>query len=132
MTPRHDPIEETPLSDTGDLVPGGTVDYADTFQEQRFWHKITRYGRRAGREVTRRALQLYFVLQRPDVPVWAKTTIFGALGYFISPLDAIPDLIPAGGYVDDASVLGAALIAVSVYIDDDVKARADNAMPKWL
>ncbi|MGO1345255.1 YkvA family protein [Chromohalobacter japonicus] len=132
MTPRHDPIEETPLPETTDVVPGETVAYADTFQEQRFWHKITRYGRRAGREVTRRALQLYFVMQRPDVPLWAKSTILGALGYFISPLDAIPDLIPAGGYVDDASVLGAALIAVSVYIDDDVKARAEQAMPKWL
>ncbi|WP_287124430.1 YkvA family protein [Chromohalobacter sp.] len=132
MTSFHEPVDTLPVPATASVAPEDVAAYEETFREPRFWHKITRYGRRAGREVTRRALQLYFVMQRPDVPLWAKSTILGALGYFISPLDAIPDLIPAGGYVDDASVLGAALIAVSVYIDDDVKARAEQAMPKWL
>ncbi|WP_164999553.1 YkvA family protein [Salinicola tamaricis] len=54
-----------------------------------------------------KSLQLYFVLKRPDVPIWAKSTIIGALGYFISPLDAIPDVIAGVGFTDDASVLAA-------------------------
>ncbi|WP_304024388.1 hypothetical protein [Desulfovibrio piger] len=39
----------------------------------------------AGREVLLKAFQLYYVLGKPDVPVWAKGTIMGAIGYFILP-----------------------------------------------
>lgn len=101
------------------------------YSDERFWRKLTRFGKHAGREVARKALQLYFVLKRPDVPVWAKSTIIGALGYFISPLDAVPDFIAGVGYTDDASVLAAALVAVSIYIDEDVKRRADEVLARW-
>ncbi len=37
----------------------------------------------------------------------------GALAYFIVPSDVIPDFIPGIGGTDDASVLAAALAAVS-------------------
>ena len=37
---------------------------------------------------------------------WAtRLTIFGALAYFLIPTDAIPDIIPGLGLVDDASVV---------------------------
>ena len=49
---------------------------------------------KAGKEVIEKALILYYCLQDDDTPAWAKTTIIGALGYFISPIDAIPDLVP--------------------------------------
>ena len=48
-----------------------------------------------------KALWLYYAAQRPQTPIWAKTTIYAALGYFILPVDIIPDLIPGAGYVDD-------------------------------
>ncbi|WP_110684954.1 YkvA family protein [Salinicola aestuarinus] len=101
------------------------------FSDARFWRKLADFGSRAGHEVVRKALQLYFVLKRPDVPFWAKSTIIGALGYFISPLDAIPDVIFGAGYVDDASVLAAALVAVSIYIDDEIKQQADAVLTRW-
>lgn len=34
-----------------------------------------------------------------------------ALSYFLMPLDAIPDLIPLSGFVDDAAVLGLVFVA---------------------
>jgi len=101
------------------------------YSEERFWRKLIRFGKRAGREVAMKALQLYFVLKRPDVPFWAKSTIIGALGYFISPLDTIPDFIAGVGYTDDASVLAAALVAVSIYIDEDIKRQAEAALTRW-
>ncbi|WP_251976145.1 YkvA family protein [Salinicola avicenniae] len=108
-----------------------TAPHRAAYSDKRFWHKLTRVGRQTGREGARKALELYFVLKRPDVPVWAKSTIVGALGYFISPLDAIPDFIAGVGYTDDASVLAAALVAVSVYLDEDIKRRADEALSRW-
>jgi uncharacterized membrane protein YkvA (DUF1232 family) len=35
----------------------------------------------------------------------------GALVYFVNPLDAIPDILPAAGLLDDASVIGFVLAA---------------------
>lgn len=119
--------DETPSTGAADTA----ADHRSAYSDERFWRKLTRYGMRAGREVALKALQLYFVLKRPDVPIWAKSTIIGALGYFISPLDAIPDFIAGVGYTDDASVLAAALVAVSIYIDEDIKRQAEVALSRW-
>jgi uncharacterized membrane protein YkvA (DUF1232 family) len=62
---------------------------------------------------------LFYTLQKPTTPVWAKTVIIVALGYFIFPIDLIPDLVP-GGYTDDFSGLFGALITVSMFIDEEV------------
>ncbi|GAB2786551.1 YkvA family protein [Halomonas shantousis] len=114
-----------------DNIPD-TTPYRNAYSDARLSHKLARFGRRGGRQLALKVLQLYYVLQRPDVPLWAKTTIIGALGYFISPLDAIPDLIPAAGYADDASAIGAALVTVAMYIDDDVRERAERTLSRWL
>lgn len=71
---------------------------------------------------------LYFALQRDETPVWAKTTIVGALGYFISPIDAVPDVIPVVGYSDDLAVLVAAVATVASYIDAGVKRQTTTKL----
>lgn len=43
--------------------------------------------------------------------------ILFALGYFVSPVDAVPDLIPVAGYADDAAVIAAALSALGSVIN---------------
>ena len=54
----------------------------------------------------------------------SKATIIGALGYFISPFDALIDLTPIVGYTDDLGVLLLALGVAALYINDHVKAKA--------
>ncbi|MGQ7244311.1 YkvA family protein [Salinicola sp. V024] len=122
---------KTQTLETEAVAPQDVSAHQGVYSDERFWRKLTRFGKRAGREVALKALQLYFVLRRPDVPFWAKSTIIGALGYFISPLDAIPDFIVGVGYTDDASVLAAALVAVSIYIDEDIKLQAESALAHW-
>jgi len=39
------------------------------------------------------------------VPVGSMVLILGALLYFVSPVDALSDLLPVLGYVDDAFIL---------------------------
>ncbi len=46
------------------------------------------------------------------------------MGYFISPLDLIPDFIPFVGFSDDLGAVVAALMLAQMYVDDDVKRKA--------
>jgi uncharacterized membrane protein YkvA (DUF1232 family) len=43
--------------------------------------------------------------------------IIGALVYFVSPIDAIPDLTPVVGYIDDAAVIAAAVARLGHALD---------------
>src|SRR5574344_920364 len=54
------------------------------------------------------ALSMYYCFRDEETPLWVKTSIVGALGYFICPIDAIPDAIPIVGWLDDAGVISAA------------------------
>lgn len=106
--------------------------YEEYYSNESFMDKVSRCAAMAGREVLLKAFQLYYVLGKPDVPVWAKGTIMGAIGYFILPADIVPDILPAAGYVDDLGVLAAALITVSMYVDDEVTANAEKKVNQLL
>ncbi len=86
------------------------------YSDDSFWDKVKKYAKIAGKNVLEPALKLYYALQDRDTPAWAKTVIIGALGYFISPIDAIPDITPVVGYSDDLGVLIAAVATVGAYI----------------
>jgi uncharacterized membrane protein YkvA (DUF1232 family) len=51
----------------------------------------------------------YYSGKYRDIPWKVLTSIVGAVAYFISPVDAIPDIIPILGYTDDAFILKLAL-----------------------
>ena len=101
------------------------------YSETRFWNKVKRYAATAGSEVIEKALWLYYAAQRPETPVWAKTVIYSALAYFILPTDAIPDIVPMAGYVDDLGALASAIATVAMYVTDDVKQKARDKMREW-
>lgn len=106
-------------------------DINPAYSDASFWEKLKNFALAAGSEVIEKALWLYYAAQRPETPAWAKTVIFGALVYFISPIDAIPDAIPVVGYSDDLGALVAAVGLVSQYITDEVKALASKKMQDW-
>ncbi|WP_373498987.1 YkvA family protein [Desulfococcus sp.] len=101
------------------------------YSDKSFWDKILKYAKVAGIEVIEKALWLYYAAQNPATPAWAKTVIYGALAYFIFPVDAIPDFTPVVGYVDDLGVLAAAVVTVSMYITDEVKAITTKKLKDW-
>jgi uncharacterized membrane protein YkvA (DUF1232 family) len=53
-----------------------------------------------------------------DVPWSTITAVAGAVAYFVCPIDAIPDLIPFLGYLDDAIVLKLCLEFTRSDLDD--------------
>tara|TARA_R110001606_G_scaffold399310_1_gene584723 strand:+ start:50481 stop:50819 length:339 start_codon:yes stop_codon:yes gene_type:complete len=101
------------------------------FTENNFWDKTKNFAKVAGKTVLEPALKLYYSAQDPDTPTWAKTTIYGALGYFISPIDAIPDITPLIGYSDDLGVLVAATAAVAAYIKKEHGEKAKETLKRW-
>ncbi|MEY4752744.1 MAG: hypothetical protein RJA44_419, partial [Pseudomonadota bacterium] len=101
------------------------------YDDASFWAKVSNFAKVAGREVIEKALWLYYAAQRPETPPWAKVAIYGALGYFIMPIDAIPDLAPVVGYSDDLTVLGGALVTCAACINDEVKVRARAKLRDW-
>ena len=104
---------------------------SDEYSEQNFWDKVKNFALKAGKEVIEKALNLYYAAQRPETPKWAKTVIIGALAYFISPVDAIPDIIPVAGFSDDLGALAAAIGMVSLYITDEVKQQTKQKLLEW-
>ncbi|MFT4638304.1 MAG: uncharacterized membrane protein YkvA (DUF1232 family) [Verrucomicrobiales bacterium] len=94
--------------------------YSDTS----FWEKVTKYAKVAGEEVFKHGFTLYYCLQDDRTPTWAKTTIVGALGYLILPVDAIPDIIPVVGFSDDLGALAAASATVAAHIIPEHKVKA--------
>lgn len=52
----------------------------------------------------------YLTFQDPNISYRHKAVLVGALLYFLSPIDAIPDFLP-GGFADDLTVMLAAVVA---------------------
>jgi len=105
--------------------------YIKEYSDEGFWDKLLGYAKTAGKEVIEKALWLYYAAENPKTPAWAKTVIYGALGYFIFPIDAIADITPAVGYADDLGVLASAIATVTLYIDDNVKAQTEQKLKSW-
>ena len=101
------------------------------YTDDDFWQKINSYAKLAGRKVVEKALCLYYVAADPKTPTWAKGVIWGALMYFIAPLDAIPDAVPFAGFSDDFGVLVCALITVNAHITEKIEKRAAEKMKEW-
>lgn len=104
--------------------------YAGSYSDGALFDKLGSFARAAGRELVEKALTLYLVLRDPGTPRWAKTTVLGALGYFIMPLDAVPDFIPGAGFTDDLGVLvlavGAVAASITPRIRDVARRTADR------
>lgn len=112
-------------------MPGKTNAYEKHYSEAGFWDKVKKYAKVAGREVLEKALLLYYAMQDPEVPAWAKAVCAGALGYFIFPVDVIPDALVPVGYTDDLGVMAAALAAIAVHVTPETKAKAAAKVGEW-
>jgi len=64
----------------------------------------------------------------PSTPRRVKLTLLAAIGYFVLPLDAVPDVMPLLGFTDDAAVIAAALAAVTGSITPQHRDKAKEML----
>jgi uncharacterized membrane protein YkvA (DUF1232 family) len=97
----------------------------------RFWPTV----RKAIRAIPfiEEVVAAYYAMLDPATPTRARLTLIGALAYFVAPLDFIPDILLGLGFVDDVSVLLAALAAVRGSIKEEHREAARRALadPPW-
>ena len=119
-----------PKFDKSQITEKELQKYEQHYNDSSFLDKVTKYGKLIGITALYKAVQLWFVLQKPDVPAGTKAVIMGALGYLIAPLDFLPDLLPVLGYTDDLVAITFALIKVQGYIDDEVERKSKKLLAK--
>lgn len=119
-----------PKFDKSQIIEKELQKYEQHYNDSSFLDKVTKYGKLIGITALYKAVQLWFVLQKPDVPARTKAVIMGALGYLIAPLDFLPDLLPVLGYTDDMVAITFALIKVQGYIDEEVERKSKKLLTK--
>ncbi len=105
--------------------------YSKYYTDESFWKKMSRFAAKAGVKVAYIALLLYYVLMDDAIALKLKVTIVAALGYFIFPIDLIPDFAPIIGFTDDFSVLMVAYSIVKGEINDSHRQKAHKTLGEW-
>lgn len=114
-------IEDVPFEEVHEVLKYGTY-----YSDNRFWKKVERVAKKVGATVLLPVFTLYYMLQDDKVSLQHKAYIVGALGYFILPIDLIPDgILPVIGFTDDIAVMTLVLKLVKDSITPEIKARAN-------
>lgn len=112
-------------------VPQNIEYYQSEYSESGLWKKVKTVAKKAGIKTIYMVLLLHYVLKSPNVSIEDKAKIYGALGYFILPIDLIPDFIPIVGYSDDVAALAYALHAVWKNVTPEIKQQAQQKLRSW-
>jgi uncharacterized membrane protein YkvA (DUF1232 family) len=93
---------------------------------EKFWPTV----KRALRQVPfiEEVVAAYYAMLDRETPVAARLTLVAALAYFVTPFDFVPDFLLGLGFLDDASVLMAALSAVRTSIREEHRVAAREAL----
>lgn len=112
------------------LMPGDpdTQDRREKSVRAKFWPKMKRVMRQI--PFARDVVAAYYCAIDPDTPARAKGILFAALGYFILPIDIIPDMLVVVGFTDDIAVLTAALAMIRTHIKMEHYEAADRLLDK--
>ena len=104
---------------------------AENVTQKGLFDKIKNSAKKAGKELIRNVLILWYAF--PDGNIADKAIITGALAYFISPIDAIPDVTPIVGYSDDIGVVAAAVAALKIRLEanPDIVRKAEKKLKEW-
>lgn len=106
--------------------------YQSYYSSARLSEKIERCASKAGEKIIKSVLILYYTAIDPNTSAKDKTIIYSVLGYFILPIDVIPDGIPFIGFTDDLSALIWGCAAVAKNITPQIRMKADKKVQSWI
>lgn len=110
------------------IQPNDLYKYVPNYDEMSLYDKLLSVAGVLGEVVLLPIFKLYFVLQAKSTPMRTKLYIMGALGYFILPVDLIPDFLPAIiGFSDDLVVVTYVLKLVNDYMTPELEVKAVGA-----
>jgi uncharacterized membrane protein YkvA (DUF1232 family) len=95
-----------------------------------FWRKVGRLA--ASIPFAEDLLTAYYCAFDRATPMHVRAALLGALAYFVLPLDVLPDVLPALGLTDDATVLAGAIRLVIGYITPDHRAAARETLDRLI
>lgn len=104
--------------------------YQEHYSDESFWQKTKTFAVKIGKEAMEKFFIMYYCMKDPDTPAKHKSIILSALGYFILPLDLIPDILP-GGWMDDLGALALAFSTVTTSIKDEHVEKAQSRLEKF-
>ncbi len=93
-----------------------------------FWRKLG--GLAARLPFAEDLLTAYYCAFDRATPFHVRAALLAALAYFVLPLDALPDFMPALGFTDDAAVLAGAIRLVMASIGPDHREAARDALAR--
>ena len=105
--------------------------YEKDFSFDSLMSKIKETAKKAGLKAIYMALLLYYALDSPTISTVDKAIIYGALGYFICPIDIVPDILPFIGLTDDIAVLAWAFSRVKSNVNDMTREKAKTKLKIW-
>lgn len=110
----------------GEILGPDEVEAEEREVRRRFWPTL----RKAVRHVpfAHDLVAAYYCAIDPDVPFRVRATLMGALFYFVTPIDVIPDFLIGIGFTDDVTVLAGAITMVAAHITDKHRERAKRAL----
>jgi uncharacterized membrane protein YkvA (DUF1232 family) len=95
---------------------------------QNFWPKLQQNLARI--PFADEVLAAWYCATDAKTPLKVKGTLFGALAYFILPIDVIPDVILGLGFTDDLAVLMTAMTLVKNHITPEHRDRARETIAR--
>lgn len=110
------------------LLPGDddTRERREKSVRRKFWPTF----RKAVRQIpfSRDVVAAFYCALDPQTPTRVRGILLAALGYFVMPVDVIPDIFAVIGFSDDIAVLSAAFAMISGHIRERHYEAADSAL----
>lgn len=92
------------------------------------WQRLKRWAR----ELEGEGLTLWFCCRHPGMPLLPKLLALLVVGYFLSPIDLIPDFIPVLGYLDELILLPVSIYLILKLVPEPVLIECRSAADAWI
>lgn len=109
---------------------GNLGKYAGYYSPTKLFEKIRKVAKKLGVKAVYIVLLLYYATLDRRLPIKDRLMVLAALGYFILPLDLIPDAF-AGGFADDTAAMLFVLKKVWANLTPETKEKARARLREW-